>query len=93
MTDLHSRFELFDKDRDGYIAWEELAVIMRLMGCAPTERECREIADSTEDPMRISEAETKQIISDFKQEPDARAKLMEAFRVFDKDESGELYEN
>ena len=92
MADLHSKFEMFDRDSDGFLTHEELGIVMRLMGKNPTDNEVRDCAETCNDPTMISEREADTIIRDF-QADDNKSQLKEMLSVFDTDNCGEIFEN
>jgi Ca2+-binding EF-hand superfamily protein len=87
-------FAMFDTDGDGAINALELSHALYAMGCNPTVKECEAMAAQCPDSARIDFATFQQILRQAPR-PDSSAQqhLLEAFRVFDKNEDGKIPEN
>jgi len=87
-------FAMFDADGDGAINALELSHALYAMGCNPTVKECEAYAAQCPDSTRIDFATFGQILKQAPR-PDSSAAqhLLEAFRVFDKNEDGKIPEN
>ncbi|KAK4141013.1 uncharacterized protein C8A04DRAFT_31449 [Dichotomopilus funicola] len=84
--------DLQDKDGTGDITADELGQVMRELGLNPTDNELRDLvneADVNNDGV-ISFEEFLKLMSHSVDEPDAEEELLNAFRVFDKDNSGTI---
>jgi len=89
-----SSFEIFDKDADGCITKDEIALVMRAMGYVVTEKEAQEMGYTCADPERVTWAEYQNLLSRVsKPDSGAEKQIIEAFRVFDKNENGMISEN
>jgi len=87
-------FTMFDADGDGAINAIELSHVLYALGCNPTVKECEAMAAQCPDPQRIDYATFQHILAQAPR-PDRSAEqhLLEAFRVFDKNEDGLIPEN
>eukprot|EP00808_Paulinella_micropora_P025161 g71393.t1 len=95
-TDQKTAFQLFDKDGDGMITKHEIGHVLRIQGYTPTEGECEQWALECQDPNRITAQEMARIASQAdrgKQSKTAQKDLMDALRVFDKENDGMIREN
>jgi len=89
-----STFEIFDGDGDGYLALEEAGHVMRTMGYCPSHKDLTALTQNLSDPSHISFQELQQLcLQAPRPSNDCERELLEAFRVFDKDESGLIPEN
>jgi len=89
MSDNRSAFEVFDSDNDGALNQTELGHVLRSMGYNPSEKQVAELAASCPNPERISSADLSRLtLSASKPTASAEKDLIEAFRVFDRDENG-----
>jgi len=95
MGDSKSTFDIFDKDGDGAISKDEVGIVARTMGYVLTNSEAEELGNQCADPNRISQQEFQQLLSYCsKVEPrSAQTDLMEAMKVFDKEDNGMIKEN
>mmetsp|Transcript_34031 Transcript_34031/g.74689 ORF Transcript_34031/g.74689 Transcript_34031/m.74689 type:complete len:162 (+) Transcript_34031:211-696(+) len=81
-------FNLFDKDRDGYITAEELSTVMKSVGFNPTANDLRElIGDShgsySQRGGRIDFNYFCKLMSQKSRDADSESELRDAFRVLD----------
>ena len=85
-------FNLFDRDKDGKINTAELGLIMRSLGRAPTELEVKDYmkqvdkGDSTFDINGLLDVMSRSYKS-LQEEEEA---ILNAFKVFDKDNTGKI---
>lgn len=84
-----STFELFSKSGDGFITDEEVALIARTMGYMISQRDGEQLGQTCADPKRISQQEFNQLTAQmYKPDANTERQLLEAFRVFDRDDTG-----
>ncbi|KAJ0234499.1 Calmodulin-1 [Hirschfeldia incana] len=83
-------FCLFDKDGDGCITTEELGTVMRSLGQNPTEAELQDMFKEveTDGDGTIDFPEFLILMAKKIKGTDSEEEMKEAFRVFDKDQSG-----
>ncbi|XP_035705241.1 calmodulin-A isoform X3 [Folsomia candida] len=83
-------FMLFDKDEDGTISLSELAIVMRALGQRPSETELQAIMDECDQDRNGSIEFNEFLILMSKKMKDAESEgeLIEAFKVFDKNNDG-----
>jgi Ca2+-binding EF-hand superfamily protein len=94
MGDIKSAFEIFDSDADGYLNASEVGHVLRMLGCNPTNKEAEDMAYQCQDPAHISFQEVQQMAMQCSRpNSNCESELMEAFRVFDRDENGLIMEN
>ncbi len=87
-------FSTFDSDGDGYLKADEVGHVLRMMGCIPSNKEAEQLAEQCQDPDHISFQEVQQLaMSCPRPNANCESELMEAFRVFDRDENGLIAEN
>jgi len=89
--EIESLFKLYDADGSGFLDMKELPTVLRALGFALTQAQCKEIMDkydankdgqlSLAELHRLCETETLP-------EPESEESLREAFAVFDADGSG-----
>eukprot|EP01127_Copromyxa_protea_P015583 TRINITY_DN449_c0_g2_i1.p2 TRINITY_DN449_c0_g2~~TRINITY_DN449_c0_g2_i1.p2 ORF type:complete len:142 (-),score=46.73 TRINITY_DN449_c0_g2_i1:28-453(-) len=82
-------FDLFDRTGDGKISTQELGTVMRALGESPTQAEvaeiCKEVGAATVDFNTF-----KALMHKHHKEVDAAKEMRDAFKVFDKDNKGEV---
>ncbi|CAF3826258.1 unnamed protein product [Rotaria magnacalcarata] len=84
-------FELFDKNGDGSIDANEIGQVMRSLGLNPTNKEITDLiaeVDKNGSNQRLDFQEFISFMSKHWHERDQEAELREAFRLFDRDNSG-----
>merc|ERR1719273_1538537 len=86
-------FMLFDKDEDGVLSFSELEVVMKCLGQRPSEQELlamvREVSqDKLYDTVEFNEFLI--MIAKQKKLDITLEDLIEAFRIFDKEETGKI---
>ena len=92
MSDLHSRFNMFDRNEDGILEDDEIGIVMRLMGATPTENELQEQINNVNG--QIDELGLNNLINDnIDHSTNISNELLACFKTFDQDESGEIYVN
>jgi calmodulin len=92
ITECREVFDLFDKDKDGSITTKELGDVMRALGANPTNTELQEmIAEVDKDNSgKIEFNEFLDLFARKMKDPDTEEDLIEAFKIFDKDGSGNI---
>jgi len=89
MADNRAVFEVFDSDGDGALNQQELGLVLRSMGYNPSEKQVLELASTCPNPDHITTADVSRItLAAPKPANNNEKELMEAFRVFDRDENG-----
>jgi len=93
LADLKEVFMLFDKDEDGVLSFSELEVVMKCLGQRPSEQELlamvREVSqDKLYDTVEFNEFLI--MIAKQKKLDITLEDLIEAFRIFDKEETGKI---
>ena len=87
LIELREAFEIFDRDKDGFITIKELGEVMKNLGQAPTESELQDIINEIDidGNGNIDFKEFLGLMSRKMRDTDAEEELMEAFKVFDRD--------
>ncbi|KAE8677037.1 Calmodulin [Hibiscus syriacus] len=90
VSEFREAFCLFDKDGDGCITMEELAIAIKSLDQNPTEEELQNMIDEvdTNGNGTIELGEFLNLMERKMKETEADDELREAFRVFDKDQDG-----
>lgn len=85
-------FALFDKDGDGSITTEELGTVMRSLGQNPTEQSLRQMINEVDadGSGTIDFAEFLTLMARKMKAQDTKSEIIEAFKVFDQDNSGKI---
>ncbi|KAG7531187.1 hypothetical protein FFLO_04546 [Filobasidium floriforme] len=85
-------FSLFDKDGDGIITSKELGTVMRSLGQNPTEAELQEMVNEVDADGNnsIDFPEFLTMMARKMKDTDSEEEIMEAFKVFDKDNNGQI---
>jgi calmodulin len=87
IAELREAFEIFDKDKDGFITIKELGEIMKNLGQAPSESELQDMINEVDidGNGNIDFKEFLGLMARKIRDTDTEEELMEAFKVFDKD--------
>ncbi|XP_022742713.1 calmodulin-like isoform X1 [Durio zibethinus] len=95
VAEFQEAFSLFDKDGDGCITMEELAIAIKSLDQNPTEEELQNMINEvdTDGNGTIEFGEFLNLMARKMKEADAEEELKEAFRVFDKDQDGYISPN
>ncbi|KAG6504132.1 calmodulin-like protein 11 [Zingiber officinale] len=90
ISEFQEAFCLFDKDGDGCITLEELAIVIRSLGQDPSEEELKDMIREVDinGNGTIEFTEFLNLMARKVKETDAEEELREAFKVFDKDQNG-----
>jgi calmodulin len=90
VTECKEVFDLFDKDKDGSITTRELGDVMRALGANPTQAELQEMVNEVDsnDSGKIEFKEFLDLFARKLKDPDSEEDLIEAFKMFDKDNNG-----
>ncbi|EGR28172.1 hypothetical protein IMG5_181770 [Ichthyophthirius multifiliis] len=90
IADYREKFTLFDKDGDGYIKISELGLLIRGSNQNPTDAEIQEYQQEIdqEGTGKLDFPEFLALMARKIKETDPEEELMEAFRIFDKNNSG-----
>ncbi|EOY11087.1 hypothetical protein QUC31_009676 [Theobroma cacao] len=90
IAEFQEAFFLFDKDGDGCITMEELAIAIKSLDENPTEEELQNMINEvdTDGNGTIEFGEFLNLMARKMKEAEAEEELKEAFRVFDKDQDG-----
>ncbi|KAI4602872.1 hypothetical protein LQW54_001836 [Pestalotiopsis sp. IQ-011] len=85
-------FDLFDKDKTGDITAAELGEVMRELGLSPSDAELKDMVDEVDVDQNgsIDFNEFLTMMSHKVEPSDAEKELREAFKVFDRDNSGTI---
>ena len=92
ITECREVFDLFDKDKDGSITTKELGDVMRALGANPTNTELQEMISEVDkdNSGKIEFNEFLDLFARKMKDPDTEEDLIEAFKIFDKDGSGNI---
>jgi len=94
IADLKEAFAMFDTDGNGTIDSKELREVMRSLGANPSLRDVREMIDSVDDngngTIDFEEFLLLMKSRGMGGKSDPEKELRDAFRVFDKDDSGSI---
>ncbi|OMO55375.1 Calcium-binding EF-hand [Corchorus capsularis] len=95
IVEFQEAFCLFDKDGDGCITMEELAIAIKSLDENPTEEELRNMINEVDIDGNgtIEFGEFLNLMARKLKEAEAEEELKEAFRVFDKDQDGYISPN
>jgi len=87
-------FTLFDKDGDGFITLNELGTVMRSLGVYPTQLELEEMMEKADADGNgfIEESEFIDLMWQRSKDMSERQLTVEAFTIFDRDQSGYMTE-
>lgn len=90
ISEFKEAFSLFDKDGDGFITTKELGTVMRSLGRNPTEAEVQDMINEVDADGNgtIDFPEFLNLMSRKMKDADSEEELMEAFKVFDKEQNG-----
>ena len=95
INEFKEAFNIFDKDKDGYITIKELDQIMKKLGQAPTESELQNMINEVDIDGNgtIDFREFLGIMTKKLKETDSEDELIEVFKIFDSDGNGLINSN
>ena len=88
-------FDMFDKDKSGSISTKELADALRSLGLNPTSSELEDIQNEV-DQDKTGKIEFKEFLDSFAKhmvETVNEEELIQMFKIFDKNETGQIFAN
>ena len=90
INEFKEAFNLFDRDKDGFITTRELGEIMKNLGQTPTEAELQDMINEVDIDGNgiIDFKEFLGIMVRKLRDSDTEEELIEAFKIFDKDGNG-----
>lgn len=90
LMEIHEAFAKFDRDGDGHIEAKELATVMRIMGMEPSEQQLQELIQSVDvdGNGKIELEEFTNLMARNILTKDGATELLNAFKLFDQDNSG-----
>ena len=90
INEFKEAFEIFDKDKDGYITTKELGDIMKNLGQTPSEAELQDMINEVDidGDGTIDFKEFLGLMARKMRDNDSEEELIEAFKVFDRDGNG-----
>ena len=86
-------FQIFDRHGEGAISSKELGTIMRSLGLNPSDEDLKEISESFDNEKNNNLIDFNSfliIMAKRKNDIDKEEDLLEAFRVFDKENNGKI---
>ena len=95
INEFKEAFNIFDKDKDGYITVKELDQIMKNLGQSPTESELQNMINEVDIDRNgtIDFGEFLGIMMKKLKETDSEDELIEVFKIFDTDGNGLINSN
>ena len=90
ISEFKEAFNIFDKDKDGYITTKELGDIMKNLGQSPSEAELQDMINEVDIDGNgtIDFKEFIGIMARKMRDSDSEEELIEAFKIFDRDGNG-----
>ena len=90
INEFKEAFEIFDKDKDGYITTKELGDSMKNLGQTPSEAELQDMINEVDIDGNgtIDFKEFLGLMARKMRDNDSEEELIEAFKVFDRDGNG-----
>ena len=95
VNEFKEAFEIFDKDKDGYITTKELGDIMKNLGQTPSEAELQDMINEVDIDGNgtIDFKEFLGLMARKMRDTDTQEELIEAFKIFDRDGNGLISAN
>ncbi|XP_060592824.1 neo-calmodulin-like [Ruditapes philippinarum] len=92
LEEFKETFSLFDKEGDGSISIKELGTVLRALGQHPTEADLNDLIGNleVEGHMTIEFPEFLSILAKIIKDTDPETELTEAFKIFDKENTGNI---
>jgi calmodulin len=92
ISEFREAFEMFDKDKDGYITIKELGEIMKNLGHGPTEQEVNDMVNEVDvdGNGNIDFKEFIGLIARKLRDVDNDDELIESFKLIDRDGTGKI---
>ena len=92
LEDINEMFEIIDRDKDGLISYIDLTQLLRWLGFNPTEREMKEYQEQydTTKTNLVNKRVVMEITNKKVMEPDTIDELLEAMKLFDKNNDGHI---
>ncbi len=92
IKDFREAFEIFDRDKDGYITAKELIQVMKSLNQDPSEQEINEMIKQVDldNNGRIDFNEFAELMTKRSKETDIEEEVINAFRVLDKQGQGTI---
>ena len=92
IAELREAFEIFDRDKDGYITAKELIQVMKSLNQDPSEQEINEMIKQVDldNNGRIDFNEFAELMTKRSKETDIEEEVINAFRVLDKQGQGTI---
>lgn len=92
ISELKSAFMLFDRNGDGYITSKDLGTVVRSLGYNPTEAEVKDMIKNTDTSKNgmLDFKDFHELMSKVANTSDSDEEIREAFKVFDRDNSGSI---
>ncbi len=90
IAEFKEAFQIFDKDGDGSITLKELGIVMRTLGQETSDEVLEKMITEVDDD-RSKTIDFREFLSLMEKkirENDTEAELMEAFKIFDRDNNG-----
>ena len=90
INEFKEAFNIFDKDKDGYITTKELGDIMKNLGQTPSEAELQDMINEVDIDGNgtIDFKEFLCLMTRKMRDSDSEEELIEAFKIFDRDGNG-----
>ena len=89
VSDLQQSFDVYDRDKDGLVSFTELSDLMNYVGAKSTESELQDLVNEVDVNERgqISKDDFISLMGRKLKDSDTEDELIEAFQIFDKDNS------
>ena len=89
VADLQQSFDVYDRDKDGLVSFTELSDLMNYVGAKCTESELQDLVNEVDVNERghISKDDFISLMGRKLKDSDTEDELIEAFQIFDKDNS------
>lgn len=88
IQELKETFDLFDKDKDGYLQLAEFRKVMRCTGINPSEADFKKMIELAKIESKISFKQFLEVVKEDTVKKDTEEQLVGYFQVFDANNSG-----